>query len=261
MNALPMIDRTPLPMARLLRSYWMEVRMETLAALRTQGYALPFLLAPVGIYLLFGVLIGGNAPADRPGLANYLYVGFAVLAASMPGLFSGVILAQEREHRLLLLKRALPLPPAATLLAKVLMAMAVSGIGIALVTMSALLAGKLTVNLTQLGMINVVLLIGSVPFTALGLWIGTLTSASAAPAWGNLVFFPMTTLSGLFIPLPAALEPWVIIWPTFQLNQLALGMAGVAEFTFIPPALAGGALLGLTVLCGGLAIGRLARVG
>lgn len=261
MSTLPLIDRTPLPMARLWRAYWMEMRMETLAALRTPGYALPFLLAPVGIYLLFGVLIAGDAPADRPGLNNYLYVGFGVLAAAMPGLFSGVILAQQREQRLLLLKRAWPLPPAAALLAKVAMAMALSGLGIALVSLTALLTGKLTLGLGQLAVINFVLLIGSIPFTALGLWIGTLTSASAAPAWGNLLFFPMTTLSGLFIPLPAALEPWVIIWPTFQLNQLALGLAGVTEFTFVPPALAGGALLGLTVLCGGLAIARLARVG
>jgi len=256
-----MIDRRPLPLARVLRAYAMEARMETLAALRTPGYAWPFLLAPVGIYWLFGVLIGGQAPAERPGLSNYLYVGFAVLAAAMPGLFSGVILAQEREHRRLLLKRALPLPPGATLLAKVWMAMALSAIALALVAVSALLAGTLTIRLGQLALINAVLLVGSIAFTALGLWIGTVSSASAAPAWGNLLFFPMTTLSGLLIPLPAALEPWVIVWPTFQLNQLALGLAGVAEYTFIPPTLAGAALLGLTVLCGGLTIARLARVG
>jgi ABC-2 type transport system permease protein len=94
-----------------------------------------------------------------------------------------------------------------------------------------------------------------------GLLIGSLASASAAPAYGNLVFLPMMWLSGLFIPLPESLEPWVIIWPTFHLNQLALGLAGVDQFTYIPPAMAAAVLAGVTVLCGGFAIRRLARGG
>ena len=71
----------------------------------------------------------------------------------------------------------------------------------------------------------------------------------------------MMWLSGLFIPLPDTLKRWVVIWPTFHLDQLALGLAGVEQFTFIPPAMAAAVLAGVTVLCGGLAIRRLARVG
>jgi hypothetical protein len=71
----------------------------------------------------------------------------------------------------------------------------------------------------------------------------------------------MMWLSGLFIPLPDALERWVVIWPSFHLNQLALNLAGVEKFSFISPVLAGGVLVGVTVLFGGLAIHRLARVG
>ena len=57
------------------------------------------------------------------------------------------------------------------------------------------------------------------------------------------------------------LEAWVVIWPTFHLSQLALGLAGVEQFRFIPTSFAAGVLLGVTVLCGGLAIRRLARHG
>ena len=71
----------------------------------------------------------------------------------------------------------------------------------------------------------------------------------------------MIYLSGLFIPLPEGLKRWVIVWPTFHLDQLALGLAGVEKFTFIPPTMAAGALAGVTVLFGGLAIRRLARIG
>ena len=255
--------REPLPLARVFRAYLQEARFEVLAALRTPGFALPFLAIPVAIYLLFGVVISGNAGSGElgKGIHDYLFVGFAVLAAAMQGIFTGVTVATEREGNLLKLKRALPLPPGATIVAKVAMAMGVAGIAVTLVVVAGLLAAKVTLSPAQLLTVWAVLLAGTIPFCAMGLLLGTFGSASAAPAWGNLVFLPMMWLSGLFIPLPDSLKRWVIVWPTFHLDQLALGLAGVEQFTFIPPALAAAVLTGVTVLCGGLAIRRLARVG
>ena len=95
----------------------MEAKYETLNALRTPAIALPFIVIPVVIYLAV------RRPHRRrrrraesefgPGIANYLFSGFSVIAAIMPGIFSGVILAQERDNGLFKLKRALPLPPGA----------------------------------------------------------------------------------------------------------------------------------------------------
>jgi ABC-2 type transport system permease protein len=257
-------DRAPLPIGRLLRAYLMEARLETVGALRTVGFALPFLAVPVAVYLLFGVVIVGDTGESSEfgaAIADYLFTGFAVMAVAMPGIFSGCILATERDGNLLTLKRALPLPPGATIVAKVLMATAVSAVAVTLVVTAALLAGKITISLAQVAIVWAVLIVGTIPFCAMGLLIGALVSGSAAPAYGNLVFLPMMWLSGLFIPLPAFLERWVVIWPTFHLQQLALALAGVEQFTFIPPAVAAAALAGVTVLCGGLAIRRLARVG
>lgn len=255
--------REPLPIRRTLRAYLVEAKLEMLAALRTPSSAIPFIVVPVAAYLLFGVLIAGNAATGEhgAGIADYLFAGFGVMAVAMPGIFSGVIVATEREGRLLELKRALPLPPGAAIVAKVAMSIGTAAIAVTLVAGAALAAGKITVSLTQVAIIWGVLVVGTIPFSALGLLVGSLVSGSAAPAYGNLVFLPMIWLSGLFIPLPEALERWVIVWPTFHLDQLALGLAGVEQFTFIPPAMAAAALAGVTVLCGGLAVRRLARVG
>jgi ABC-2 type transport system permease protein len=256
--------REPLPLGRVLTAYLREAKYEMLSALRTVGFAIPFIVVPVAIYFLFGVVIFGKAPGGGehgPGIANYLFSGFSVLAAIMPGIFCGVILAQEREHNLLKLKRAMPLPPGATIIAKVLMAMGIAALAVTLVCGVALAAGTLTISAGQVAIIWATLIVGTIPFSAIGLLIGSFASASSAPAYGNLFFLPMTWLSGLFIPLPAFLEPWVVIWPAFHLNQVALGLAGVKQFTFIPPAMAGAVLVGVTVLCGGLAVRRLARVG
>jgi ABC-2 type transport system permease protein len=97
--------------------------------------------------------------------------------------------------------------------------------------------------------------------SAIGLFVGTHVSGSAAPAVTNLLFLPMLWLSGLFIPLPAFLEPWVVVWPAFHLNQLSVAAAGLGEFRFVPVGVAMAVLAGVTVLFGGLAIHRLAERG
>ncbi|HEX7705455.1 MAG TPA: ABC transporter permease [Thermoanaerobaculia bacterium] len=258
------VHREPLPFGRIFRAYLTEAKLEMLGALRTPGFAIPFIAVPVAIYIFFGIVIAGNAGASGeygPGIANYLFSGFSVIAAILPGIFSGVILATEREGNLLKLKRALPMPPGATLVAKTVMSMGIAAIAVTLVAIAALIAGKITISLVQVAAIWTVLIIGTIPFCAIGLLIGAYVSASAAPAYGNLVFLPMMWLSGLFIPLPGFLEKWVVIWPAFHLNQLALGLAGVEQFTFVPPVFAAAVLTGVTVICGGLAIRRLARVG
>ena len=95
MKTIPFaLDREPLPLARVLRAYCLEAKFETLAALRTTGFALPFLIVPVAIYLLFGVVFGGGPGAEE--FADYFFAGFGVLAAAVPGIFTGVSLSTER---------------------------------------------------------------------------------------------------------------------------------------------------------------------
>jgi ABC-2 type transport system permease protein len=265
-------SREPLSLARTLRAYLVEAKFETLGALRSVGFAVPFIAIPILIYVIFGVLIipsgggggGGDPGADGgfgPGVANYLFSGFAVVGAIMPGIFMGCILATERDGNLHKLKRALPLPPGATIIAKVLMSMGVAAIAVTLVAIAGIVAGQLTISVPQVLIIWATLIVGVIPFCAIGLFLGTVSSGSAAPAYGNLVFLPMMWLSGIFIPLPEVMRKWVVVWPSFHLDQLALGLAGVEEFSFVPPALAGAVLVGVTVIFGGLAIRRLARVG
>jgi ABC-2 type transport system permease protein len=255
---------TQLPTPRLLRAYLLESRMAIVAALRAPDFAIPFLVVPMAIYVLFGVVISGGAGANSPygeGVADYLFSGFCALAVMMPGIFGGVNLAAERQGGLLSLKRALPVPPGAVIASKVVMAVSVGALAGGLVAGLAIAFGNLTISVGQIVVLWLALVLGSLAFAALGLLVGSLTSAAGAPAWGLVVFLPQVWLSASLIPLPAFLEPWVVIWPMFHLNQFALGAAGVEQFRFIPTAIAGAVLLGFGVICGGVAIRRLARVG
>ena len=56
-------------------------------------------------------------------------------------------------------------------------------------------------------------LVGVLPFSALGLWLGTLVSGRGAPALINLIYLPMAFLSGLWVPL-TMLPPVVMTTPS-----------------------------------------------
>jgi ABC-2 type transport system permease protein len=129
------------------------------------------------------------------------------------------------------------------------------------VVAAAALAGQITLTGGALLRHATVMIAGALPFAAIGLFIGACTSGSVSAAVANLVFLPMIWLAGLFFPLPKALEPWVVIWPAFHLNQVGLAAANVDGFRFINPLMSLAVLAGITLLFGGLAIRRLARVG
>jgi ABC-2 type transport system permease protein len=259
--------KTQMPLSRLLRAYVLEAKHDAIVTLKTPAIALPFLIIPAAIYLIFGIMIipGGedfSSGEFGPEIVNYLFAGFASIAVMMPGIFTpSTSLPLEREGGVLKLKRAQPMPPGANFIAKVTTSMLISAVALTSVFVLAIVAGSTTLSAGQLTTIWFALVIGSIPFCAIGFFIGSFTSSSASPAWGNLIFLPMMWLSGIFIPLPEFLQPWVVVWPAFHLDQLALGLAGVEQFVFVPVELSGAVLVGITVVLGGLALRRLARVG
>ena len=243
------------PAGRLLRAYLTEARYECVRMLRAPVFAIPFLGMPVLLYLLFAVLIAGEAARKDPAVAAFFFTGFAVFGIIGPGMFGfGIFVATEREQGLLRLKRALPMPAAAYLLAKVLMAMLFAAIIMAALIAAGLTLGHLTLTAGQIVRVAVLGILGAVPFCAMGLWIGTWASSRSAPALVNLIYIPMLHLSGLFYPLPKGLQALAPAWPAYHLQQLAFAAMGAPRNALIHAAV----LAGVTVLCGVIALRRLA---
>jgi ABC-2 type transport system permease protein len=248
--------------ARLLRAYLTDAKYEALRMLRAPAFAIPFLVIPVPIYLLFGVVVAGEGIAKDPALGNILFIGFAVMAIMGPSLFGvGSTLAPERDAGLTKLKRALPQPAGSHLVAKFLMAMFFAMVATGLMITAAVLSGKTTFTPGNHATLAVMLVLGCLPFCAIGLAIGAYCSGGAAPGITNLVYLPMIYLGGLFIPLPGFMQKWVVVWPAFHLQQLVVAATGVEGYAFERPLNAAVVLVCTTVLFGALAIRRLARVG
>jgi len=240
----------------------LEIRLELLRLLRAPAFALPMFLLPVATYLLFAFAVAGEAVAKDPDTGRFMFAGFSVMAVTMAALFATCPnLALEREQGLLTLKRAQPAPPGAWLAAKIVAGVVCGLIAYLPILVLAAATGQAHLNGAQLAAMSAVLMAGTVPFCALGLMLGTLTSGSAAPAYANLVYLPGIYLSGLFFPLPKSMHFQVGFWPQFHLDQLVFAAGGIDKFRWIAPQMAAAVLLGFTVLCSGVALWRLGRRG
>ncbi len=263
MNALLSVPGVASPVAAPgavsgLRILVLESRSEFLRLLRAPSFAVPTIAFPLMFYVLFGLLLAPAHP--HPQSARRALVAFLVIGTMAPGLFAlGITLAVDRERGFLELKRALPMPPGIYLAAKLSMAMLFAGCVAILILGLAALVGTVALSLWQWGLLLALALLGVLPFCAIGLWVGSCAKASAAPAILNLIYLPMSFLSGLWVPLealPHALAQLAPVWPAWQLAQLGYSIAGVAT----PAAVAGhlAALVALGAGCLALARRRLA---
>ncbi len=258
MNAVATL---PAPSFDPLRCYLLEARHEFLRLLRAPMFCIPTLVFPGMFYLLFGVLLNRGQASGGIDPAAYMLAGYSVFGVIAPGLFGfGVSVALDRDGGWLRLRRALPMPTGAYLAAKLAMAMLFAALVVIVLAVIAIGLAGVRLPVSSWAWLAIVAVVGVLPFCAIGLCIGSFVSGQAAPAVANLIYLPMSFLSGLWIPmalLPAFLQWMAPLWPAWHLGQLALAAVGQPS----SGAIAGhvGTLLAVTVVFLALARRGLAR--
>lgn len=244
----------------LWRCHLLDARCELLRLLREPMYVIPTLLFPALFYAMFGLLLGGRGSSEA---ARYLLATYGVFGAMGAGLFGfAVTLAIDRERGFFALRRVMPAPPSAWLVSRLLIAMLFALVIVLELAALAVVFGGVSLAPGQWALLWTVSVFGALPFCAIGLLLGSLTSANAAPAIVNVLFLPMAFLSGLWLPL--AMLPDVIgrmapLWPAYHHAQLALRVVGHDGGG--SPWLHVAVLAGISVVCAAIALRRLARVG
>lgn len=215
----------------LWRIQVLEAWFEFLRVLRTPAFAIPSLAFPVVFYVLFAILLPGQWGDYQK--SAYLLATYGAFGVIGPALFGfGVGLAIERENGWLELKRVSPMPTFAYFLAKIFMSLVFGLAVLCLLSIAAIGFGGVRVDPLVWLKLVAVLLLGTAPFCALGLLIGTLVKGQAAVAIVNLVYLPMSVLSGLWMPLfafPVLIQKLAVVWPAWHLAQMALGVIGQIE--------------------------------
>lgn len=201
-----------------------ETRSEWLRMIRMPMFAIPTLLFPWMFYLFFGVLFGSG------GNAEYLLATYGAFGVIGPALFGfGVGVASDRQQGLLQMKRVLPMPMSAYFGAKIGICFMFSIVILVGLGCIAAFVGGVQLALSQWLLLFILLVLGTLPFCTIGLFIGLSCTGQTAPAVINLIYLPMAFLSGLWIPiflLSVVFQKIALVFPAYHLAQLALHVMG-----------------------------------
>jgi ABC-2 type transport system permease protein len=214
------------------RLYGKEAKYEFLKTLRMPAYVIPTLCFPLAFYVMFGLIFNRGQHLDSITVSTYMmatYGAFGVIGASMFGFAVGI--SQERGFGWLQVKQASPMPPLAYLAGKTVMSMVFSGIVVIAMLLLGTAFGGVRLAPVQTTEVLAVLILGSIPFGAMGLAIGCWCPPNSAPAVVNVIFLPLSFCSGLWIPaelLPKVLQKTAVFMPPYHLGKLALRFAGAS---------------------------------
>src|SRR5262249_16742559 len=124
-------------------------------------------------------------------------------------------------------KRASPMPPSAYFVAKFAVGMMFSLNVVLMLLVLGTIFGGVRMSPVAIAQLVATLVIGSLPFCAMGLAIGYFAGPSSAPAIVNIFYLPLSFASGLWVPvdmLPHFLQKIAHVLPPFHLAQLAIGV-------------------------------------
>lgn len=219
------------PRHAVARAYASEVRFAVLQLLRMPAFAIPTLLFPLAFYVLFGLLL--VKPGGSVDMARYLLASYGAFGVIGPALFGfGVGLAMDRQMGWLALKQVSPMPMGAYFAGKVAGAMLFGAAVVVGLAVLASLFGGVQLAPSRWLLLGVVLVLGTLPFCTMGLWIASMVEARASVAIVNLVYLPMSVLSGLWFPItafPEVMQSLAVVLPAYHLGELALGVVGARQ--------------------------------
>jgi ABC-2 type transport system permease protein len=210
--------------------YLKEAKYEFLKYLRLRVYSASALSFPIMVYIFFGLLLNSNEVIGATRVSTYLlatYGTFGVMGASLFGTAAG--LASDRGLGWLQVKRASPMPPFAYFWAKVTTSMIFSTVIVLALFALGTTFGHVRMPIGSFVRLLGTLMVGSLPFSAMGLALGYFIGPNSAPTAINLIYLPMSFCSGLWVPfmfLPKVVKQIALALPPYHLSQLALGVVG-----------------------------------
>jgi len=207
-----------------------QTMAEFLKLWRVPAFSLTSLLLPVMFYAFIG--IGQSSQLISPGVTfgAYFLASMAVYAVANVMIFSfGISVATERGMKMDVLMRATPMPPWVYLLSKCITALVFAAMTLVVLFPFAYVAGSVRLEASEWVTLAYRVLLGSIPFIALGFAIGYLSGPNSAVAVINLIYLPTAFASGLFFPkqlLPSFIQSIAPYLPLHFFGQLGWDAVG-----------------------------------
>jgi ABC-2 type transport system permease protein len=224
------------------------LRFEILRTLRNARFLIMLLAFPVLLYVIYAKQHGTSQGLT---VASLLLVSMAVYSGMGSAMFaSGPQLARERQNGWMRQLRISPISTRGWFAAKLAQSILLIIPGLVALVALALTYGHVHLAAGRLGLLVLVLVLGAIPFCALGLVIGLMFDGQTAQVAQMITLLVLAFLGGIFIQwssFPHAMQLIGKALPSYHLAQLgwnaaagqALGMTDIAALAAWTAALAG----------------------
>ncbi len=181
----------------LARQTWAEF----LKLWRVPAFSITSLFLPVMFYAFIGIGQSSQLISPHVTFGAYFLASMAVYSVANVMIFSfGISVATERGMKMDVLMRATPMPPLVYLLSKCITAIVFAALTLVVLFPFAYFAGGVRLDPSMWVTLASRVLLGAIPFIALGFAIGYLSGPNSAVAVINLIYLPTAFASGLFFP-------------------------------------------------------------
>jgi ABC-2 type transport system permease protein len=213
------------------------LRFEIVRTLRNVRFLVMLIAFPVLLYLIYAKQHGMSQGLT---VATLLLVSMAVYSGMGSAMFaSGPQLARERASGWMRQLRISPIGTPGWFAAKLIQAILMIIPGLAVLIALALTYGHVHLGAGRLALLAAVLVLGAIPFCALGLVIGLMFDSQTAQVAQMITLLVLAFLGGIFIQwssLPHGMQLIGKMLPSYHLAQLGwnaaagrpLGLANVA---------------------------------
>ena len=211
------------------------------------------IIIPAVVLLFFATVQVLPAAAGRP--VDYLLPGSLALAVIATCLVSlGIATAYERSYGVLKRLGGAPLPRGGLIAGRILAVLVVEAVQVALlIAIAVLVLGWRPAPATNVAVVVIAIVLGSIAFSGLGLLLAGTLRAEATLGLANGLFLAFLLLGGMIIPLdhlPGGLAAVAALLPASQLaDALRIGLGAAGD-----PAVPLAALLAWAAGLAGLAV-------
>jgi ABC-2 type transport system permease protein len=221
------------PATGTVRLLLTQVTMEVRRYHRIPEYFIGVVVLPIILYAMFGLGDAGKILPLGTDIGAMMFVSIGCYGVVSEALFSfGGELATERSKGWLRRLRATPMPMWVYFAGKVALNLVFTLVSLAGMAAVAVVVGHVTFDPSRLIATITILLTGVIAFSTMGSAIAYWVRPRAVSTIINLVFLPLSFLSGFFYPLdqlPDIFAKVAQVLPTYHFGQLAWGVMAPAQ--------------------------------
>ena len=205
-----------------MSAFRMQCKVEIIRILRNPYFVFWSLLMPIVFYIIFTKVFNTNIQNQQEWHAHYLMsmTTFSVMGSAIMTL--GIRLVEERTKGWSLFMRITPLSDSAYFAAKMIGQTVIHLFSIAIIFIAGALINGVSLTAIEWLMSGLWILLGSLPFLALGTLVGTMKRVDTASGVSNVIYMILAISGGMWMPMeimPAFIQKIGVWLPSYNFGN------------------------------------------